>query len=312
MIVSSSLFRKHQYSKKLTLSEYHIGNWVSGIIAAIFFVCAACPGTSLARENSAGTGHPVITGYGEGLFRVGELLYHDDFEHLNHWRFQIQPSNHDSEPEIHNRDGKLDIYMPARGATVWFQHKLTGPVAIIYKVKASTARKQYPWVVPRDINTFWHASDPETPWDIFDDRLYTGAFSTYHRQLGYYASIGGRNNTTTRFRRYPRTADGSPVEHISLAHRDEQEDYLISPDREHTIQLVAYHDVIQYIVDGEVFYEIREGDTVTVEMPDGSLEEAVYCLERFPAFTEGWFGFRMVRSHHIYSNFRVYRLEPDK
>ena len=263
---------------------------------------------SLAMES----GHSVITGYGEGLFRVGELLYRDDFEHLNHWRFQIQPSDHDSEPEIHNRDGKLDIYMPARGATVWFQHKLTGPVAIIYKVKAPTARKQAPWVVPRDINTFWHASDPKTPWDIFDDRLYTGAFPTYHRQLGYYASIGGRNNTTTRFRRYPRTAEGLPVEHISLAHRDEQEDYLISPDREHTIQLVAYHDVIQYIVDGEVFYEIREGDTVMVEMPDGSLEEAVYCLERFPAFTEGWFGFRLVRSHHIYSNFRVYRLEPEK
>ncbi len=111
---------------------------------------------------------PVITGYGEGLFKIGELLYRDDFEHLNNWRFQVQESDHDS--------------------------------------------------------------DPDVPWNIFDDRIYTGAFSSYHKQHGYYVSIGGRENRATR---------------------------IVSP-----------------------------------------------------AYTEGWFGFRLVRSHHIISNFRVYRLDP--
>jgi hypothetical protein len=68
--------------------------------------------------------------------------------------------------------------------------------------------------------------------------------------------MGGRENTTTRFRRYPRTEDGSAVTHISLADRDEQQEYLIHT---HTIQLVVYKDVVQYIVDGRVFYEIRKG-----------------------------------------------------
>lgn len=253
---------------------------------------------------------PVVVGYGEGLFRIGELMYRDDFDHLNNWRFQVQGSGHASEPEINHADGKLDIYMPARGATVWFQHKITGPVAITYKVKAPTSRTDAPWVVQRDINTFWHASDPDMPWNIFDDRTYTGAFSTYHKQQGYYASIGGRDNTTTRFRRYPRTQDGHPVDHISLTGRDGIEAYLIRPDQTHTIQLTAYEDVIQYIVDGKVFYEIREGDPVMVEQADGSIVETAYTLDRFPAYKEGWFGFRLVRSHHIYSDFRVYRLDP--
>ncbi|MGB2822454.1 MAG: right-handed parallel beta-helix repeat-containing protein, partial [Phycisphaerae bacterium] len=48
----------------------------------------------------------------------------------------------------------------------------------------------------------------------------------------------------------------------------------------------------------------RDGQRVT--------RKAVYDLDRFPAYREGYFGFRMVGTHHIYRNFRAYALDPDK
>ena len=35
-----------------------------------------------------------------------------------------------------------------------------------------------------------------------------------------------------------------------------------------------------------------------------------YDAETYPFYQEGFFGFRMVGTHHIYSKFRVYQLEP--
>ena len=82
-----------------------------------------------------------------------------------------------------------------------------------------------------------------------------------------------------------------------------------------SIQLVAFNDVIQYIVDGKLIYEIAGGDQIQVEGRDNAgakkMQEAAYDLERFPVYREGYFGFRMVGTHHIYTNFRVHALEPD-
>ncbi len=260
-------------------------------------------------RTDASVPEPVVTGYGEGLFQIGELLYWDDFENLNDWVFQIQETDDVSEPRIDTRDGFLDVLMPNRGATIWNRHKFSGPITIIYNVIAPTTFDHIDGIVPRDINSFWHASDPVVPWDVLDERYYTGAFPSYHKQKGYYASTGGRDNTTTRFRHYPRMAEGEDVEHIALNDRDGLEGYLIDPGTSHTIQLVAYNDVIQYIVDGKVFYEIREGDTVTILTENGEETEAVYTRDRFPVYSEGWFGFRMVSTHHIFSHVRVYQLQ---
>ena len=38
---------------------------------------------------------------------------------------------------------------------------------------------------------------------------------------------------------------------------------------------------------------------------------ATYDLTRFPVYHEGYFGFRMVGTHHIYTNFQVFSLDPD-
>lgn len=256
---------------------------------------------------------PVVTGYGVGLFVIGEQLYHDPFEDDEDWVVQIQETGAESEPRVNFGSGSLDVLMPDRGATIWNRNKFTGPVAITYNVKAPEDYTHMNGIVARDMNSFWHASDPENPEAIFDSDNYTGAFDSYHKQQGYYASMGGRDNTTTRFRRYPRiNIDGEPAEHISLSEWDGLENFLIQPGKTHTIQLVVYKDVVQYIVDGRVFYEIREGDSITVLRADGREETAIYTAERFPPYEGGWFGFRLVNSHHQYSGFRVYRLEPDE
>lgn len=248
-------------------------------------------------------------GYGEGFFEIGELLYSDDFANQDEWLLQVEETGAQTKPRIDFRNGFLEVLMPDRGATIWNRNKFSGNVAITYKVKAPSTYVDELGIVVRDINVFWHASDPEEPDAIFDDTQYTGAFNSYHKQQGFYASIGGRDNTTTRFRRYPRIRNGESVEHISLSEKDGLQDYLIQPDKTHTIQLVVYNDIVQYIVDRKVFYEIREGDTVEVSRIDGTREKVVYTQERFPPYNEGWFGFRLVNTHHIYSDFRVYRLE---
>ena len=171
-------------------------------------------------------------------------------------------------------------------------------------------------VQPRDINNFWMATDPDDPdRGLFESKRYTGKFSSYDKMLGYYASTGGRDNATTRMRRYPREANGKPVEHVALNDKDGTSGYLITPDKLTTVQLVAYDDVIQYIVDGKLNYQIRRGDKVRLEGRDSqgrpTEREAVYDLDRFPVYGEGFFGFRMVGTHHIYANLRVYALEPD-
>jgi len=266
----------------------------------------------LSSENcKSDISRPVVIGYGEGTFKIGELLNSDSFHDESEWVVQIQDSDTDSNPAIKFGDGMLEVVMPDRGATIWNQNKFSGSIAITYKVKASTDLLHKDGIAVRDINTFWHASDPENPEAIFDYSKYTGAFNSYHKQYGYYASIGGRENTTTRFRRYPRsTPDGKPVKHISLADKDGIEGYLIQPDKTHSIQLVAFEDIVQYIVDEKVVYEIREGDSVTISVPDGSIESVEYTKEQFLFFSKGWFGFRLVNSHHYFSDFKVYSLEP--
>jgi hypothetical protein len=159
------------------------------------------------------------------------------------------------------------------------------------------------------------ATDPDDPErGLFDSERYTGQFSSYDKMHGYYASTGGRDNQTTRMRRYPRETLGEPVEHVALNDKDEKPDYLITPDKVMTVQLVAYDDVTQYIVDGKLNYQIRRGDRIQLEGRDTEgrpvQRNALYDLDRFPVYEKGYFGFRMVGTHHIYTNFRVYALDP--
>jgi len=165
-------------------------------------------------------------------------------------------------------------------------------------------------MMPRDLNVFWHASDPtEEQNELFNSMSYTGKFSSYDKQKGYYASTGGGANTTTRFRRYPREEKGVAVQHIALTSRDGDSEYLIQPSRTYTIQLVAADDLIQYLVNGRVVYEIQEGENIQIQRPDGSTYMTTYSIEDFPPYTSGWFGFRLLKSHHQFHHFSAYQLE---
>ncbi len=258
---------------------------------------------------------PTIAGYGVDKFEAGKLLYSNDFSNLDDWVVQIQSVEGYPEPYVKAVDNVLDAFLPGRGCTIWNKNKFKGRIAIIYNVFCPEQTADIDGVRVRDINNFWHATGSKANPNLFDDDVYTGAFGTYHQMNSYYASTGGgggsKGNETTRFRRYPRIVDGKNVDHIALNDKDGKEEYLITPGKIHTVQLVAFDDIIQYIVDGKVVYQIKYGDEVTVETRDnGKIEQhkAVYNEEDFPVYDKGYFGFRMVRTHHLYSDFRVYRL----
>ena len=255
---------------------------------------------------------PAVLGKGIGLFEVGPLVASDDFESLRNWVVQIQQNKKDPPPKVVVKDHSLDCFLPGRGATVWFKQKLKTRVTISYDVLCPSSPQKNKDLLPRDINNFWMARDPDG--DLFDPNKYTGSFSTYDQMNGYYASTGGGKNTTTRMRRYPRKQAGKAVDHPALITRDGTPEYLITPDTLMRVQLVAYDDVIQYIVDGKLVYEMAHGDEIQVEGRDSDgervMKEAAYTPKRFPVYQEGYFGFRMVGTHHIYSNFKIHALTP--
>ncbi|QDV26381.1 DUF6250 domain-containing protein [Aureliella helgolandensis] len=277
--------------------------------------------TDSVTVKPAGSGKkPAVLGHGAGLFKVGAQLAQDDFGNLNNWVVQIQERPGLAAAKVVARDHSLDCLLPGRGCTVWFKHKLSTRVAITYDVLCPTPEPAIQGLQPRDINNFWMASDPLDPDEsLFDSNRYTGKFSSYDKIHGYYASTGGGGagaaNLTTRMRRYPREVDGKPAEHLALNDKDGKPDYLITPDKVMTVQLVAYDDVIQYIVDGKLIYQIARGDPIQVEGRDSegqlTARTTVYDLDRIPVYREGYFGVRMVGTHHIYTNFQVYALEPE-
>jgi len=213
----------------------------------------------------------------------------------------------------------LDLYMPGRGCTAWLKQKFEGPIMITYQVRCPLETIRFPEIQARDINNFWHCSGADNETDLFDPKLFNGSFRNYSKMQGWYASTGGggrKGNRTTRFRRYPREINGKPTPHVLLKDRDGQEDFLVSPGKWHTIQLVAFNDLAQYIKDGSLVYQIRRGDPVTIEVPplesggETTVQRRVYNVDEFPPHTEGYFGFRMVRSHHQYKKLSIHRLKP--
>lgn len=258
---------------------------------------------------------PKVIGYGKGTFSIGELIHQDNFTNLDNWVIQIEKKEADLKPEIIIENNTLELFTPLRGCSAWFKNKLKGPITIVYKVICPTSRLCGTDVAVRDINNFWHCQAPLGFDSVLKDPRFDGKFPSYSPMNGYYASTGGGGkvaNRTTRFRLYPRVVDGEDVPHIALQDKDENEKYLITPDFEHTIQLVACDDIAQYIVDGEIVYQIKSGDRVSVglQTPDGmKFSEEIYNSDNFPIYTKGYFGFRMTTCHHIYSDFKVYRLD---
>lgn len=268
-----------------------------------------------AHAQDAARRPPVVLGHGVGLFEIGDLIAHDDFRELDKWVVQVEEKSGAAPARVEVEDGALDCFLPSRGATIWFKEKFKTRIIITYDVLCPTTDPSVKNLMPRDINNFWMATDPlELNESLFDSKNYTGSFKTYDKMHGYYASTGGGRNTTTRMRRYPRDVDGQPVPHIALKERDGKPDFLITPDKVMKVQLVAFDDVIQYIVDGKLVYQMKHGDEIQVEqLNEGGARvsrAADYGADQFPFYKDGYFGFRMVGTHHIYSNFKVHALDP--
>ena len=217
---------------------------------------------------------PVILGYGRGAFELGPVIHADALDDPEQFEqnWIVQMSGRDPEIERYARieDGRLHIRDP-RGATAWFGKRLSGPVMITYRITIPSEKNTGDPYIVRDVNNFWMAESPPDAGDLFDSSVYTGDFPTYRKIRAYYASTGGGKNTTTRMRRYPRMIDDKLVGHPGWNSLDGRPDYLITPDREVLVQLVAYDDIVQYYNDGKLFYEVRRGDIVTT-MLDGSGE----------------------------------------
>jgi hypothetical protein len=282
--------------------------------------CAQTGDVTTSDPTSLAGASPLVLGHGVGLFKIGPLLVQDNFEDLDNWVVQIQQSERFEPAKVETRDHTLDCLLPGRGCTIWFKQKLKTRLTITYEVICPTKHTTVKGVQTRDINNFWLATDPtDLEQGLFDSTRYTGKFGSYDKMKGYYASTGGGGalaNLTTRMRRYPREKDGKPVDHIALNDKDGRPGYLITPDKVMTVQLVAYDDVVQYIVDGKVIYQIKRGDAIKVEGRDNNgktvTTEAIYDTDRFGVYREGYFGFRMVGTHHIYTNFRVYTLKLEE
>ncbi len=232
----------------------------------------ACAGQSQTPAAQSATG--------DTHFRPGALLYSDDFQHgLDKWRLELEEPG-----SVTAKDGVLDIDVPA-GATIWFRQKLKGPVMISYE--ATAVSKGGPNDRVSDLNSFWMATDPVSPEDLFAHPR-TGAFAGYNALRMYYVGLGGNGNTTTRFRRYI----GDAVERPLLPENDlsvaQHPDKGIAANRTQQITLIADGGLIQYWRDNEKIFEMND----------------------LHPYTEGWFGIRTTKNHMQVRKLKVTQLIP--
>jgi hypothetical protein len=216
-------------------------------------------------------------------FRLGKVLFSADFTNgLGAWRVEMeQPGT------VTAKDRVLDIDVPA-GVTVWLRQKLDGPVMIQYQATAISAGGPNDRV--SDLNSFWMATDPASPADIFAHPR-SGKFADYNSLRTYYVGLGGNGNTTTRFRRYI----GDAVERPLLPENDlsvpEHPDKGILPNKTQTVTLIADGALIQYWRDGVKLFEMMDPQP----------------------YTRGWFGIRTTKNHMQVRNLRVVRIvRPDR
>jgi hypothetical protein len=217
-------------------------------------------------------------------FHAGKVLVADDFTHgLGEWRVEMEPAAEMQAGSVTAKDGVLDIDVPA-GVTVWFRQELEGPVMVQYEATVISASGANDRV--SDLNSFWMATDPKSPQDIFAHPR-TGKFAEYNSLQMYYVGLGGNGNTTTRFRRYI----GDEVERPLLPENDlsvaQHHDKGIVANKKQTVTLIADGGLIQYWRDGEKMFEMKDPQP----------------------YTKGWFGIRTTKNHMRVTHLRIMRLE---
>jgi hypothetical protein len=201
----------------------------------------------------------------------GTLLHSDDFVDARNWVLESeQPAR------VVARDGVLDIDTPA-GLTLWFKHRLDGPVSIEFDATAVSAGGPNDQV--SDLNVFWMArnADDESPPCTRPRR---GRFDEYDDLTTYYVGLGGNRNTTTRFRRYVGKSGHRP---LLPPHDLSDPSVLLVPNRRQRITLIADGGHIEYRRDGKPLF------VYTDDVP----------------YTQGWFALRTTFSHLRIENLRI-------
>jgi hypothetical protein len=217
----------------------------------------------------------------DARYHAGKLLYSDDFRHgLSDWRIEMEKAG-----SVTAKDGVLDIDVPA-GVTVWFKQELDGPMMIQYEATMISAGGPNERV--SDLNSFWMATDPTSPGDIFAHPR-SGKFTEYNSLKMYYVGLGGNGDKTTRFRRYI----GDSVERPLLPENDlsvaQHPDLGIVANHTQTVTLIADGNLIQYWRDGKKIFEMVDPEP----------------------YTKGWFGIRTTKDHMQVKNLRITRLIPN-
>ena len=159
-----------------------------------------------------------------------KLIYSDDFNNgISNWTAEFEIPETSGLKLI---DSKLDL-VSSRGATVWFNHKLSG---------GANDRVS-------DMNAFWMATDPSNA-----DKMIKrdGKFSSYDNLSLYYAGIGGHYNKFTRFRKYNSNGE-KPVlkEYADAAH-------LLVGNKKYSIKIIVNNGLIQYYLNDELYWELKD------------------------------------------------------
>lgn len=211
--------------------------------------------------------------------RFGTLLHQDDFrEGLDQWHVEIERPG-----RIAAQMGVMEIDVPG-GVTLWFKPRLSGPVAIEFQATAIKARGRNDRGA--DLNVFWMANNGDGAVPVFAHKR-TGRTSDYDTLHGYFASLGGDNNTRSRFLRY---AGERPRALLEPEHELSTQDALLPANRSVTVTLVASGGRIEYWRNTQRLFELSD------QQP----------------WRQGWFAIRTMQSHLKISRLRIYALEPPR
>jgi hypothetical protein len=216
--------------------------------------------------------HPTKKNKSYIPYTINNLIYEDNFsENSGSWILEYPDSPNS---EILFKDNKLVIDVNG-GTTVWYNQKLSGNFLIEYKRKVIIENGENDRL--SDLNQFWMATDPHNE-DLFTR---SGKFHEYHALSLYYFGMGGNGNSTTRFRKYP--GDGNR----NLIFDSSDKEHLLEANKEYKISITVYDGTTKVFIDNSEMISYTDTDPLS----------------------EGYFGFRTVKSRQVIKDFKVYSLK---
>ncbi|MCF8379844.1 MAG: DUF6250 domain-containing protein [Bacteroidales bacterium] len=218
---------------------------------------------------------------------IEKLLFADDFQNgLANWVVEQTPDGKVNNKITSGENKVLEI--DGGGTTAWFTEVLNGPVIIEYK--AMLLDEDGPNDNCRDLNSFWMARDPRSPYDLFNgwrsnSKSRAGVFSNYNSLRTYYTGVGGHKNTTTRFRRYTGHGDKPLLEEHDIS----ADQFQLEANHMYQIRIISCDKIVQYYIDDILLFDFYDPHP----------------------YTSGWFGFRTVSNHMIVDDFKVFKASVD-